>query len=621
MAREPQMKVKATMDNSDLKKKSKESQDAIRSFERTSTDALGKIGEAFGINVGEVEKMTSSIRGLGEKLKESGSVGGQALGKLLSGVNGLKAGFAALGIGAVVAGFKALKEEAENFKTTLAGANFEMATAAYIDTYRQVIHDFNRSIGEGAAEAESKWNKFWGTFGAKAKAYVTTGAFMAGSVPQVPGADMDYLGKFLSLTSEAEEKAETADQLTRDILNKMDEISTKSVEWAKWEREIAEYKRIAYDKTVSTAEQQKAIVKAEELIVKRYKEEADARSQIATWTVKLNALASSSREALHKENELRKEADRIAAQMEDKLRELQERRISIALQAQKEADAMKEALAAEEAIAKSREALKDWRIEAKVEVPDIEVPPVKTDLDVTMPDLTVPPLEAKVEVPDIEQLLPKIVIPATVEPGLAPIPRDIVAEWTAEYGDVLSMGIGALKVTVKPELDETGIIDITNELQSMMQSAFEGVGASIGQLIGDLATGGDAWSNFATNAVSALGDMAVQVGRIAIQAGVAMLGIKAALNFAGGEWAAIAAGTALVALGAAVKAGLSNVASGGSYSSSVNVATAGGYGSSTLGSDFETRSIDVEVHGTLRASGNELMTVIENESKRRNHTT
>lgn len=592
MAREPQMKVKATMDNSDLKKKSKESQDAIRSFERTSTDALGKIGEAFGINVGEVENMTSSIRGLGEKLKESGSVGVQALGKLLSGVNGLSAGLVGLGIGAVVTGFKLLNEEAENFKSTVAGANIEMATAAYIDTYRQVIHDFNRSIGEGAAEAESKWNKFWGTFGAKAKAYVTTGAFMAGSVPQVPGADMDYLGKFLSLTSEAEEKAETADQLTRDILNKMDEISTKSVEWVKWEREIAEYKRIAYDKTVSTAEQQKAIVKAEELIVKRYKEEADARSQIAKWTVELNALASSSREALHKENELRKEADRIAAQMEDKLRELQERRTSIALQAQKEADAMKEALAAEEAIAKSREALKDWQVEAGVDV----------------------------KTPDIEQLLPKIVIPATVEPGLAPIPRDIVAEWTAEYGDVLSMGIGALKVTVKPELDETGIIDITNELQSMMQSAFEEVGASIGQLIGDLATGGDAWSNFATNAVSALGDMAVQVGRIAIQAGVAMLGIKAALNF-GGPWAAIAAGTALVALGSAVKAGLSNVASGGSYSSSVNVATAGGYGSSTLGSDFETRSIDVEVHGTLRASGNELMTVIENESKRRNHTT
>lgn len=592
MAREPQMKVKATMDNSDLKKKSKESQDAIRSFERTSTDALGKIGEAFGINVGEVEKMTSSIRGLGEKLKESGSVGGQALGKLLSGVNGLSAGLAGLGIGSVVAGFKALKDEAENFKTTLSGANFEMATAAYIDTYRQVIHDFNRSIGEGAAEAESKWNKFWGTFGAKAKAYVTTGAFMAGSVPQVPGADMDYLGKYLSVVGEAEEKARSAADISNEIYKTQREISDKTVEWARLEREIAEQKRIAYDKTESTATQQKALAKAVELINERFKDEATLRGRIADLQAEYNALAESSLADIDKANQLRVQEEAVVARLNNALRELSERQTSIALQAQKEADARKESQAAAEAVANSREALKDWQVEAGVDV----------------------------KTPDIEKLLPKIVIPATVEPGLASIPRDIVAEWTAEYGDVLSMGIGALKVTVKPELDETGIIDITNELQSMMQSAFEGVGASIGQLIGDLATGGDAWSNFATNAVSALGDMAVQVGRIAIQAGVTMLGIKAALNF-GGPWAAIAAGTALVALGSAVKAGLSNVASGGSYSSSVNVATAGGYGSSTLGSDFETRSIDVEVHGTLRASGNELMTVIENESKRRNHTT
>lgn len=587
--KEASVKVLATMENNDLKKKSKESQDAIRSFERTSTDALGKIGEAFGINVGEVEKMTSSIRGLGEKLKESGSVGGQALGKLLSGVNGLSAGLAGLGIGAVVAGFKALKDEAENFKTTLAGANFEMATAAYIDTYRQVIHDFNREIGKGAADAQSSWKKFWGSLGSTFRASLATGAVAA----TAPGDfDNQAIINYNNLLAEAGQKARTAEEISNEIYQTTRAISDKTVEWARLEREIAEQKRIAYDKTESTATQQKALAKAVELINERFKDEATLRGRIADLQAEYNALAESSLADIDKANQLRVQEEAVVARLNNALRELSERQTSIALQAQKEADARKESQAAAEAVAKSREALKDWQVEAGVDV----------------------------KTPDIEQLLPKIVIPATVEPGLAPIPRDIVAEWTAEYGDVLSMGIGALKVTVKPELDETGIIDITNELQSMMQSAFEGVGASIGQLIGDLATGGDAWSNFATNAVSALGDMAVQVGQIAIQAGVAMLGIKAALNF-GGPWAAIAAGTALVALGSAVKAGLSNVATGGSYSSSVNVATAGGYGSSTLGSDFETRSIDVEVHGTLRASGNELMTVIENESKRRNHTT
>jgi hypothetical protein len=101
---------------------------------------------------------------------------------------------------------------------------------------------------------------------------------------------------------------------------------------------------------------------------------------------------------------------------------------------------------------------------------------------------------------------------------------------------------------------------------------------------------------------------------------VATLGIKAALESLNG-YVAIAAGTALVALGSAVKAGLSNIASG-SYSSSANVATAGGYGStSMLGADFETREMKVEVTGTLRASGNELLTVIENENTRKKHTT
>jgi hypothetical protein len=143
---------------------------------------------------------------------------------------------------------------------------------------------------------------------------------------------------------------------------------------------------------------------------------------------------------------------------------------------------------------------------------------------------------------------------------------------------------------------------------------------AVGELIGDLATGGDAWGNFANTAISAFGDMAISVGRMAIQTGVATRGIKAALKSLNG-YIAIAAGTALVALGAAVKAGLSNIASG-SYSSSSNVANAGGYGQgSSLGADFETREMKVEVTGTLRASGNELMTVIENENNRKKHTT
>ena len=166
------------------------------------------------------------------------------------------------------------------------------------------------------------------------------------------------------------------------------------------------------------------------------------------------------------------------------------------------------------------------------------------------------------------------------------------------------------------------MIDVTNELQSIVTSSFENIGVSLGNLLGDLVTGEDAWGNFANSAISAFGDMAIAVGRMAVSTGVATLGIKAALESLNGA-VAIAAGVALIAIGSAIKSGLSNVAAG-NYSASSNVASAtGSYGSSAsnLGTGFENREITVKVTGTLRGEGNQLLSVIENENKRRNHTT
>lgn len=559
MAKGANMKVNMTADNSDLVQKAKESKQALKDFEKVGDDALSRLGEAFGVNTGKIEQMSSALRGLGTKMSESGNAGTAAFGKLLTSVGGLSTAIAGIGIGAIVTGFMMLNDEAENFKSTVAGANMEMATAAYIDTYRQVIHDFNREIGQGTAEAQSSWKKFWGTIGAGMRAAFQTGAVAGATAPG--DFNNQALVTYNNLLTEAAQKAEMADTLTRNILDKMDEISTMSVEWARMEREIAEYKRIAYDKTVSTAEQQKAIAKAEELIVKRYQEEADARSQIATWTVQLNKLAESSREALHRENELRIEAENVTASMNNKLRELSERQASIATQAQKEAEARQASLAAAQAMAANREALKNWGETAQ-------------GVDIT-----------------------------------ASLPNQLVAP---------DAGIA---VPVTPVLDTESVIDITNELQSILTSAFDSIGSSLGGLIGDLATGGDAWNNFTNSAISAFGDMAISIGKMAISTGVATLGIKAALESLN-PYVAIAAGTALVALGMAVKTGLSNIASGG-YSASASVATSANYGSSTshVSTAFDTRDMNIKVTGSLYASGNQLVAVIENENNRKNHTT
>ena len=564
MAGKPEMKVKATMDNSDLKKKSQENKAALRDFEKAGTDAVGRLGEAFGVNTGKIDQMLSSVRGLGLQLQESGNAGQKAFGKILAGIDGASAALAGLGLASAVAVFKALSAEAENFKNTVAGANIELQTTAYIDTYRQVIHDFNRDLGKGFAETESGWKKFWGTIGSTMKAYLTSGAAFQSALPgastvAIPSANTQQLDRFLKVTSEARENAATAENIFKQIYDVQRQISDSSVEWARMEREIAEYKRIAYDKTVDTATQQEALARSVELINKRYGEEAELRKALADLQFEYNSLAESSVADIDKANQLRIQEEAVVARMNNALRELSERQATVTLNAQKEAQARAEALAAAQKMAQSRADLAAWGQMAS-QVSPIEAPKAE------------------------------------------------------------ALSVSGISVPVTPTLDESEVIDLTNELQSMVSSSFETIGLSLGQLVGDLATGGEAWSNFTNTAISAFGDMAIAVGKMAVSTGTATLGIKAALESLNG-YVAIAAGTALIALGAAVKAGLSNIANG-NYSASSSVATStGSYSSSAVGTAFEMREMTVNVTGTLRADGNQLLTVIENENKRKNHTT
>lgn len=161
------------------------------------------------------------------------------------------------------------------------------------------------------------------------------------------------------------------------------------------------------------------------------------------------------------------------------------------------------------------------------------------------------------------------------------------------------------------------ITDISQEIESIVNDMAVSVGESLGTLIGDLINGEDPWQNFANSALSAFGDLAVSVGKMAIQTGVATLGIKAALESLNG-YVAIAAGVALVALGTAVKTGLSNAANG-NYSSGASVATSNA--SSSITSDYEQRDVYVKVTGTLEADGDQLVAVINNSNKKTQFTT
>lgn len=181
-------------------------------------------------------------------------------------------------------------------------------------------------------------------------------------------------------------------------------------------------------------------------------------------------------------------------------------------------------------------------------------------------------------------------------------------------GQAQRMTVPAL---VRPVVDPQEWIDVSEELKGIIEDALGSIGDSIGQLMGDLATGGDAWGNFTNNAIQAFGEMATTVGKIAVSTGLATLGIKAALESLN-PYVAIAAGTALIALGAAVRAGMANAASG-SYSTSV--ASSAYSSSGTFGQSSFGREMEVKVTGTLTANGSKLVAVLNNERNRTDYTT
>jgi hypothetical protein len=161
------------------------------------------------------------------------------------------------------------------------------------------------------------------------------------------------------------------------------------------------------------------------------------------------------------------------------------------------------------------------------------------------------------------------------------------------------------------------MIDMSGVINGAFSDMATGIGESVGQLISN---GGDL-SGFATMVGTTFADMAIQVGKIAIETGIAVLGIKAALKSLN-PWAAIAAGVALVALGTAVKGALGNIADGGgttfssnAYSNNLDVRTQSG------SLDRVSQSVNVEVSGEFKLQGNTLVAAINKENRRKNLTT
>ena len=570
MAKEPNMKIGIGADTSDFDKGAKTVKQGLRDLSKTGDQALGKLGNAFGVNTGKVNEMVSAVRGLGAKMTEASGTGVKAFGQLLGSITPLGGAIAGLGLAAAIAGFKALKAEADNFKSTIDGMNMSMATSAYISTYKQVLHDVNSETGRQVAEAMNAWEKGFGRF--KAQLGATFSTFMTSSSVG------DFVNSMKGLRQsfrEADEAATRNEERGMQLAEIQKEELQVRREVADIEVKIAEQRRILRDRSADATERAAAEAEVRRLITERTTKQTDIAQRLYEVTQAMTDESGSTYEEVSKCVSLYEQWQGRIAATENEMAGVDRYANSIATGTSKAATAAQKL---REEMQKMAEVQAKWSGLGTVSTSGLS----SLQGGVTGPSMTIMP---KVDPEYWKQTI------------------------TAQLGD-MTIGIGVTADTEK-------IRDISSEINSLLESSVVRTGELIGNLVGTLAGGGDAWGDFKNAALSAFGDMAIAVGKIAISAGLATEGIQAALRM-GNPYVAIAAGAALVALGSAVKSSLSSVASG-DYSAAGG-GYSGGYSHGSSGNNWDSREVTVNVNGTLTANGDQLLAVLNNTNKKNYYT-
>lgn len=579
MAKQPNMKIGIGADTSDFEKGAKQVKQGLKDLSRTGQQSLSSLGDAFGVNTGKVGEMTSAIRGLGAKMTEASNTGVQAFGKLLGSITPLGGAIAGLGLAGAIAGFKQLKSEAENFKSTIDGMNLSMATSAYIATYRQALHDANSDTGKVVAEAMSNWEKGFARF----KANVATTFVTAFGQDQkwydaiLPTGFVRAWKQVSENIDEANTKADRAEVLGDQLAEQKKEQIQLDYELKGIDEEIAKLRRDASDRSKTAAEREEARVQYAEKVNEKYDRQKDLTQRIATTQAELTSLTKSAFEATQAMYEGLGKVNEVETARQNELRAIDRLENNIA----------KSASAAAAAAQKQREEMQKM---AEVQARWSGLGSVSTAGLASVQG-------------------------SVAGPSLSILPQRQDVEY---FKETFQAYLGDWEIAIGFKADTEKIHDMTNQVTSLMESSIARTGELIGNLVGTLAGGGDAWGDFKNAALAAFGDMAIAVGKIAISMGLAASGIDVALKDTGQWYIAVAAGAALVALGAAVKSSLSAAASG-DYSAAGGGYSGGGY-SSGGGGDYETREVKVYVTGTLEADGDKLITVINNTNKKNYYT-
>lgn len=373
--------------------------------------------------------------------------------------------------------------------------------------------------------------------------------------------------------------AEEAARLASERVDLQRQLDQSVVAQAATQARINELSNVARDNSKTLAERSEARSQAEVLTNQLYDRQIMLQSRLADNWRQTNAIVSSTDEEMRQQYQAEAAVHNLEGQRQSALRTLIRMNNTLSNSAKSHADSAKETQKATElTLAAATELVnKERELAELTKQNDLAKAAARFRMDGALPTITTP---------------------------------------GSLQGSAQTL---AISVPIKPVVDTEAAQAAIVELSGVIESGVAGMSEAIGTLIGDLINGENAWGNFAQAGISVVADMLSTVGKAFITEGVGVIAAKAALTSGNGV-AAIAAGSAMVALAATMKTAMSNAAAnwGGSSGS---VATSSYSSGTSSGVTAFGREMNIKVSGTLTANGSKLVAVLNNENDRRNYTT
>lgn len=557
MADGSNLKAKIGMDTGDFEKGAKKVTKAAQSMGKDIGTSLSDVGRAIGVDAGLLGDLARRIESATTLFRGMASAGGNAASSLTKAMTGLGGAIAGLGLTAAIIQFKELNRQADSFGKSLQGVNMMAAGQAYRQTYREALDDM---AGDGKGWAD-RINRFKNGFSQM-------------------WSDFTHMGASPEQMAQAERIANTAADLASDMVDLQNKQSDALVTQQKIQGDINAQLLIAKDRSQSKADRDAAQAKAVELTNQKYDEQIALQKAIADNLAKSNALTGATTpEQLRQQRQAEAQVLALEAQRTQELTSLTRLDNQITSAKASQASSAKETqqateltlAAATELVEKERtlKAIQDQNAAMKAAA--------RFRIDGALPGMETPGA--------LQGLAQRLTVPALVKP------------------------------VVDTEAAQQAVV----ELSGIVESGVVGMSEAIGDLIGDLINGENAWQGFAQAGINVIADMLSTVGQAFLKTGIGVEATKLSLATGNGV-GAIAAGAAMIALAAAMKTTMSNAAANWSGGGGAAVASSS-YSSGSYSPGSVSQAIEVRVTGTLTGEGSKLKAVLKNEDNRTNVTT